>query len=108
MSKHRRLKRQHDTKIDDRSIWDKFWRDSDDNVVIVQMPNIWIILWFVFEVISFMSASTSVATKTHFIATIFLGIWALLELLKGADYFRQILGLVFVVLTILSFLGRGI
>jgi hypothetical protein len=108
MSKLSRMKSLYNSKNDDRSLWDKIWRDNDDNVVIVQMPNIWLILWFVFDVISLMTASKSLASKTHFVATIFLGVWALLELIKGADYFRQILGAVFVGLTILSILGRGI
>ena len=91
-----------------RSFWDKFWKDKDGHIVIIQSPNIWIIVWFIFETISLLSSSKTVGNIGHVLAIVALGIWALFELFKGVNYFRRLLGLVFTLITILSIFGRGI
>ena len=90
------------------SFWNKFWKDKDGHVVLIQAPNVWIILWFVAEVVSLMGSSKNIANIGHIFAIIALGVWSLLELFKGVNYFRRTIGFIFASITILSVLGRGI
>jgi len=89
------------------SLWDKFWRDKNGQVVIVQMPNIWLIAWLVLEVVSLLSFSHSVELITWWVASAALGIWSLLEIFRGVNYFRRVLGLLIAVMTLLTVLGIG-
>jgi hypothetical protein len=86
-------------------IWDKIWRDHDGKVVIWQFPNIWLIGWAIVTVIS-MFLHGGVGTIVSIIADILLGIWAVLELFQGVNYFRRGLGLVILIFTISSLLRK--
>jgi len=86
----------------ERSLWDKIWKDATDSVVIVQMPNVWIILWVIFDAISLFVSSARVAEVTSWIASASLAVWALLEIFKGANYFRRALGIVILVFVIMT------
>jgi len=85
-----------------RSLWDKFWKDKSGQVVITHVPNIWLVLWIVFELVSLFSASQKFAEITSWIASGALAIWALLEIFKGVNYFRRLLGLIILILIVLS------
>lgn len=93
---------------DDRSLWDRFWRDKDGHIVIGQFPNVWLIVWLIFELISLLVASHRVEIITWWIATAALGVWSLLEIFQGVNYLRRLLGLLIAVLTILSVFGVGL
>ena|ERR1035438_2758402 len=95
----------HSHKGKDRSYWDKFWKDRNGRIVIVQIPNIWLIAWLIFELISILVASHSLASVSWWLATTVLVIWALLETFKGVNYFRRLLGTTIAVMTILSVFG---
>jgi hypothetical protein len=84
-------------------LWDKIWRDRDGKIVIWQTPNIWLIIWAVLTFIS-LFLHGGAGTVASVVADIFLGIWAVLELLKGVNYFRRGLGLVILFFTIMSLL----
>lgn len=95
-------------RINDSNPWNRFWQDKHGDVVIAQMPNIWLILWFIFELISLFVASHRQEIITWWIATAALGIWSLLEIFKGASYFRRLLGLCVAAITLLSVFGVGL
>lgn len=87
-----------------RSVWDKIWKDKDGNIVIMQMPNIWLWAWIVLLVVSVFINRGRLLNVIHWAGSASLGVWAILELLKGANYFRKALGLVVLLATIAGFL----
>lgn len=93
-------------RTNDRSLWDKFWRDKDDNIVIAQVPNVWLIAWIIFEIVSLFASSHRTELITWWIASAALGIWSLLEIFRGANYFRRLLGLCIALLTLLTIVGK--
>jgi hypothetical protein len=97
-----------DHKTNSRSLWDKIWRDVHGSVVIAQRPNIWLIIWLILEVVSLFVSSQHVALVTWWLATAALSIWALLEIFRGVNYFRRILGLCVAILTIMTVFGLGL
>lgn len=92
----------------ERSLWDKFWRNDEGKVVFWQFPNVWLILWLVVEIVSLLVASHRAEIITWWVATVALSVWALLEIFRGVNYFRRLLGLLVAVLIILSIIGVGL
>lgn len=85
------------------SLWDKFWRDDQGNVVIWQMPNIWLIGWAVLTFISlFFRGNSTPANWLSFAGDLFLAVWAVLEVARGVNYFRRLLGFVVLLFVIAS------
>jgi hypothetical protein len=83
--------------------WDKIWKNKDGDVVIWQMPNVFLIAWAIFTIVS-------IVTVGH-MSNIFLWlgdgtlvIWALLEIAKGANYFRRFMGVLVLGLSVLLIL----
>lgn len=91
-----------------RSLWDKIWRDERGHVVIYQTPNVWIIAWVVLNCISLLSSSNKVENFFWWLGSGVLVIWALLEIFRGANYFRQALGLLVLLITVGSAFGIGL
>ena len=91
-----------------RSLWDRIWKDKHGHIVIGQMPNIWLIIWLILEIISLYAASHRVEEVTWWLASAALGIWALLEIFKGANYFRRALGFCVAGMTLMTVLGIGL
>jgi len=77
---------------DRRDLWDKIWRNKQGRIVIFQMPNVWLIAWAVLTCVSLLAASHSVANTFWWLSSAVLAIWALLEIFRGANYFRRALG----------------
>jgi len=82
-------------------LWDKIWKDRTGHVVIYQRPNIWLIGWAVLTLMSLFLLGQA-ANILSLLATIVLGIWALLEISRGANYFRRALGVVVMIFVIMS------
>jgi hypothetical protein len=91
-----------------RSLWDKFWRDKSGEVVIVQRPNIWLVIWLVLEIVSLFSASHRVELFSWWLGSAALGVWSLLEILQGVNYFRRALGVFIALMTLLTVFGVGL
>ena len=88
-------------RIDPYNIWDKIWRDKHGRIVVWQTPNALLIAWAVLTTISlFFNGTTSSAFS--WLGNAALLIWSLLELFKGVNYFRRIMGLAVLTLAILS------
>jgi uncharacterized membrane protein len=81
--------------------WDKFWKDKDGNVVVYQRPNIWLIVWVLLALVS-LFVSEKLADLLWHVSLGVLAIWALLEIFKGVNYFRRIMGTVVLVLIVLA------
>jgi len=85
------------------NIWDKIWKDRDGRVVLWQMPNIWLIGWAVFTTVSLFFGGR-VGDAFFWIASASLVVWSLLEIFRGDDYFRRVLGLAVLAYAIASML----
>jgi hypothetical protein len=73
-------------------LWDRIWRDKRGKVVIWQMPNAFLIGWAVLTMASLI-VSGKVADVLAWAAIAALAAWALLEIVKGVNYFRRFLGI---------------
>jgi hypothetical protein len=82
-------------------LWDNFWRDKRGNIVIWQTPNIALIGWLVLTIVS-LFLSGKLSDVFSWAALVSLVIWSLLEITKGVNYFRRLLGLVVLALAVLS------
>lgn len=74
-------------------LWDKIWKNKDGDVVIWQMPSIPLIAWAVLTIISIVTLGKA-SNVFLWLGDAALVIWSVLEMVKGANYFRRVLGLV--------------
>lgn len=82
-------------------LWDKFWKDDKGNYVIWQWPNKFLIAWAILTLISLFINGT-ISTIVWWLALIDLAIWAGLEIWKGVNYFRRVLGVVVLIMTLMA------
>lgn len=80
--------------------WEKFWKDEEGNVVIYQRPNIWLIIWVVLTLCSLFVPYGMPETVFWWGSLAALTVWCGLEVFRGVNYFRRLLG-VFVFLLVL-------
>lgn len=73
--------------------WDKIWRDGKGRVVLWQSPNLLLIAWAGFDVLSRFFHNGRPKNGIEFLSTSFLLIWAYLEITSGVNYFRRTVGL---------------
>lgn len=71
---------------------DRFWRDAQGKVVIGQMPNLPLIAWLVLTVGGWPLRTGAWHNGITFTGSGFLFVWAYLEAARGVDYFRRLLG----------------
>lgn len=83
------------------SLWDKFWRDEHGDVVIWQTPNAFLIGWAALTLLS-LFLTGNVASILSWLGIASIVIWTLLEIFKGANYFRRTLGAVVFILILIS------
>lgn len=86
--------------------WDKIWKDKTGKVVIYQHPNIPLIIWLVLTVLSIFVNGT-LSNLVWWAAMAVLGLWAILEIWKGVNYFRRALGAVVLVMVVLALFRVG-
>lgn len=84
-------------------IIDKVFRDDKGNIVLGQWPNAPLILWLLFKLVSYLPLSDNLITAAQTLSSLSLLVWALLELTKGVNIFRRVLGFVVGAFIILSF-----
>ncbi len=84
----------------------KIFCNKEGKVVIVQLPNVPILL-ALFFVIGGMLPNLSPELQSLFsiLATSFLFVWAYLEITQGVNYFRRALGAVVMIFIIVSFVS---
>ncbi|HVV25826.1 MAG TPA: hypothetical protein VHC21_02240 [Candidatus Saccharimonadales bacterium] len=89
-------------------LWDKIWRNRQGEITIWQTPNVWIIAWAVLDVVAIFAPSKSMASVAWAIGSGALVIWALLEIFRGANYFRRALGLLVLLVAVGSIFKIGL
>lgn len=67
---------------------------KDGKVVIGQFPNIPIIIWLISLIINYLVSNDKISLVISIVGTLSLVYWALLEITKGLNGFRRLLGLV--------------
>lgn len=77
-------------------------------MVIYQRPNLWLIGWAVLDIVAIFAPSKQVANIAWTGGAAVLIIWALLEITRGANYFRRALGAVVLLLTLGTFFKVGL
>ncbi len=89
-----------------RTIWDKIWRDKNGKVVIMQVPNVWLWAWIFLLVVSIFLNKGKLLDVIHWAGSASLAIWAVMELVKGVNYFRKTLGLIVIIFTITNLVHK--
>jgi hypothetical protein len=74
--------------------FDRFFRDSQGNIVIVQPPNLPILVVTVAALLQLVFTSGQIHTGLELITFGTLYTWAWLEIFEGLSYFRRSLGLI--------------
>ena len=85
---------------DQQTFIEKCYKDRDGKVAIMQFPNMPIILWAVFRLLSKIIENDRFSNGFSFIANSMLFVWAYLELFSGDSYFRRLLGLIIIIASI--------
>jgi len=70
-----------------------FFRDAEGRVVIWQWPNLTLYGWIILRLLGLVVAKGHLRNMCEQLSTAFLFTWAFLELTKGVNYFRRVLGL---------------
>jgi hypothetical protein len=83
------------------TFWDHCWRDKHGDVVIWQMPNLFLIGWAVLTFVSLLFTGR-ISDIISWAGMILIIIWSLLEIAQGVNYFRRALGAVVLILILLT------
>lgn len=83
---------------------DRFWNDKHGNFVVWQRPNIFLWTWIVSVVVSVLMDTNAVERFVTLVGEIAIFIWAVLELTRGVNGFRKLLGFCVLLLFAVSFL----
>jgi hypothetical protein len=84
------------------SLFDRFFHDDRGNLVIVQPPNLPILVWLGVSLLKLIVKTGSTYVVFDAIAFGSLFTWAWLELFQGVNYFRRTLGLIVLIGAIVS------
>jgi hypothetical protein len=84
-----------------RDTWfDRFFRDKNGNIVIIQPPNLPIIIWSIASFLQLIFITGIIHVGLETIALIAIFIWSVAEIFQGVNYFRRSLGLLVLIATI--------
>lgn len=86
-----------------RSLWDRTWKDKNGRVVLWQTPNALLIAWAVLTTVSLFFIGRTSDTLSS-IASVSLIIWSLLEIFRGINYYRRFLGAIVLVYSLAALL----
>lgn len=81
----------------------RFIRDKNGNVVIAQTPNVPLIGWAVFGLLGFLVGKGTLHTGFQNLSRASLFTWAYLEISKGDNSFRRVLGVVIMIALIAGY-----
>ena len=71
-----------------------FFKDTNGNIVVWQWPNVPLLGWFLFKLLSLALDKGAIRTGCERLSLAFLFTWAYLEITKGVSPFRKALGLI--------------
>lgn len=83
-----------------RSFSERFWEDRYGNFVVWQKPNIWLWTWIVTVFANLFLPGGFIHEVIGWISLIALIIWAILEVFRGVNYFRRIIGVLVLLLLV--------
>lgn len=75
-----------------RTLFQRLFCDANGNVVLVQFPNVPLLLWIGLSLLRIYSFPVIIDVGIGLLANSFLFVWAYLEITSGVNYFRRILG----------------
>lgn len=81
-----------------RNFSQKFWEDVQGKVIVWQSPNIWLATWFITMVAGWFLPLGWPQKLLSYVSLLSLIVWAVLELTKGVNYFRRLIGLLVLLL----------
>jgi hypothetical protein len=81
-------------KVQETTLFDRIFRDSEGNIVIAQMPNLPILVGLAATLLQLVLPSGNLQTGFDLVGFGALFTWAWQELFDGVNYFRRALGLV--------------
>lgn len=82
--------------------WDKLWKDKHGHYVVYQRPNALLIAWVVLTLGSLFAPHGIAESVLWWASLAVLAAWSLLEIFRGANYFRRILGIGVLLLVVLA------
>ncbi len=85
---------------------DKLIRDKDNNVAIVQFPNLPLIGWAVFGLLSYLLSSGRPHAGLLALSHASLFTWAYLEIRSGVSLFRRLLGIIILLGIVASYFNK--
>jgi hypothetical protein len=81
---------------------DSWFRDTNGQIVIAQVPNFFLIVFILTSVFGAVSYHGFWQTATRIVAIVSIAIWAILESRSGVNRFRRLLGKVILACTVLT------
>jgi len=84
-----------------RTFWDKFWRDTQGNDVILKRPNKLLLLWAFTAFIRLLLRGGVLEEILRIIGLITIVLWCIVEIVWSVNYFWRSIG--FMVLVIVAF-----
>lgn len=82
-------------------VMNNFWKDKNDRVVILQSPNLPLIVWFVAYLLTLLPFSPFLLSLCGAVSFGALFTWAWMEISSGASPFRRLLGVAVLALSVL-------
>lgn len=82
------------SEVMENTVVDRIFGDGEGNIVLVQMPNLPLIVWGVASLLELIFTTGKVNTGLDALAFGALFTWAWQELFEGVNYFRRALGFV--------------
>lgn len=82
-----------------------FFKDDTGRIVIWQSPNVPLYGWAIFKILSLVVASEHLRSGSSQLSTAFLFVWSYLEVTKGVNVFRRLLGTVVLVVIVSGFVS---
>jgi hypothetical protein len=83
--------------MEENTLFDRTFRDSEGKIVIAQPPNLPLIVWIVASLFKLIVATGKINLGLDLVAFGSLFTWAWEELFQGVNYFRRALGLIVLV-----------
>lgn len=80
----------------------KFWEDDRGKVVVWQKPNLPLTIWFLATVGGMLLPNGFIQKALYLIGLVALVVWSILEISRGVNYFRRLLGLLVLLSMIIS------
>jgi hypothetical protein len=89
-----------------RNITDKLFKDRNGKFIIYQKPNLPLIAWFFCYALANLVNNNNLSLKLTELATLFIALWAYLELNYGVTLFRKIIGVIVFSIVVINILLR--